>query len=129
MAKPTDVTDDDFREIVVKASSPVLVDFWAPWCGPCRAVAPIVEELATEYEGKVIFTKVNVDAALDDAIENTVAAYYNENVAVQAETKIMVVEKTNGVLPVTGVASVLPVVGVLLAGALFGIRKLRHTTR
>ncbi|MBI2761304.1 MAG: thioredoxin [Chloroflexi bacterium] len=61
MAKPQDVTDQTFESEVIKADVPVLVDFWAPWCGPCRMVAPIVEELAGEYEGKVNFYKLNTD--------------------------------------------------------------------
>jgi thioredoxin 1 len=61
MAKPQDVTDQTFETEVIKADVPVLVDFWAPWCGPCRMVAPIVEELAGEYEGKVNFYKLNTD--------------------------------------------------------------------
>ncbi len=61
MAKPRDVSDDTFEQEVLKSTKPVLVDFWAPWCGPCRMVAPIVEELATEYDGKIEFVKVNTD--------------------------------------------------------------------
>ena len=56
-----DVNDGNFEEEVIKSSLPVLVDLWAPWCGPCRMVAPVVEELSDEYEGKVDFVKVNVD--------------------------------------------------------------------
>ena len=61
MTKPAEVTDANFDSEVLKADTPVLVDFWAPWCGPCRMVAPIVEELSVEYDGKVKFVKLNTD--------------------------------------------------------------------
>jgi len=62
MAKPIELTDDSFEEEVLNADNPVLVDFWAEWCGPCRMVGPIVEELANEYEGKAKVGKVDVDS-------------------------------------------------------------------
>lgn len=55
------VTDSNFETEVMKSATPVLVDFWAPWCGPCRAIAPIVEELADDYAGRLKVVKVNVD--------------------------------------------------------------------
>ena len=69
MAKPKDVTDATFEEEVLKADKPVLVDFWAPWCGPCRMVSPIVEELSDEYEGKVAFFKLNTDDNPDTSVK------------------------------------------------------------
>jgi len=58
---PNPVTDSSFEADVLKNEQPVLVDFWAPWCGPCRAIAPVLEELAKEYEGQVTVVKMNVD--------------------------------------------------------------------
>ncbi len=61
MAHPIAITDTSFEDEVIKSETPVLVDFWAEWCGPCKMIAPIVEELAKEYDGKIKFTKMDVD--------------------------------------------------------------------
>jgi thioredoxin 1 len=59
--EPIHVTDGSFEEVVLKSSLPVIVDFWAPWCGPCRMVAPTLEKLAKEYSEKMVVAKVNTD--------------------------------------------------------------------
>ena len=61
MTKPLVVEDSSFDQIVLQSKQPVLVDFWAPWCSPCRAIAPIIEELAKEYGDRLTFAKLNVD--------------------------------------------------------------------
>jgi thioredoxin 1 len=70
MSKTADVTDGTFETEVLKSDKPVLVDFWAPWCGPCRMVAPVVEELSEEYGAQVKFFKLNTDDNV-----NTAATY------------------------------------------------------
>ncbi|MBI1829335.1 MAG: thioredoxin [Thaumarchaeota archaeon] len=90
-----EVTSSELENEIVKSEMPVFVDFWAPWCGPCKAVAPIVEEIASEYSGKVSFVKVNVDQ------NNEITSKYN----VFSIPTLVVFSKGNIVSQQVGVSS------------------------
>lgn len=108
MAEPIILTDDNFESEVLQSDMPVLVDFWAAWCGPCRMVAPIVEELVGEYDGRAKVCKLDVDSAQKTAQEYgirsipTLLIFNGGKVADQvigAVPKGQITEKLDGVLP------------------------------
>lgn len=69
-----EITDANFEEVILNADKPALVDFWAVWCGPCRVVGPIVEEIANEYDGRVVVGKLDVDSNRDTAVKYGIQA-------------------------------------------------------
>ena len=75
MSKVVEVNDGSFEQEVLQSDTPVLVDFWAPWCGPCKTIAPVVAELAAEYDGRLKVVKVNVDENKDAAMKYTCAVF------------------------------------------------------
>jgi thioredoxin 1 len=68
MAKPVQVTDSTFEDVVVNAETPVLVDFWAEWCGPCKMIAPVLEDIAKDMDGQLVVGKLDVDHNQDTAM-------------------------------------------------------------
>jgi thioredoxin 1 len=105
--KPVEITDDNFENEVLQSDKPVLIDFWAVWCGPCKIIAPIVEELASEYDGKVKVGKLDVDSNQQTSIKYgvrsipTLLLFKDGNVKdtiIGAVPKKLIVEKLNSAL-------------------------------
>ncbi len=105
--KPVTITDANFDSEVIKSDIPVIIDFWATWCGPCKAIAPIVEELAGEYNGKVKVGKLDVDDNQQSAIKYGVRSIPTllifkdgklNNTIVGAVPKAQIVQKLNAVV-------------------------------
>lgn len=103
MSEVTEVKEADFKEVVLESELPVLVDFWAPWCGPCRMVAPVVEEIAQQYEGKIKVVKLNTDENPQIASQYGIRSIPTLMVFKDGEKKDMVV----GAVPKTTLSNTL----------------------
>lgn len=105
--KPITFTDDNFEQEVIQSDKPVLIDFWAVWCGPCKIIAPIVEELANEYEGKIKIGKLDVDENQQSSIKYGVRSIPTllifkdgkvKDTIIGAVPKVQIVQKLNSAL-------------------------------
>ncbi len=103
MSEVAEVKESDFKEVVLDSELPVLVDFWAPWCGPCRMVAPVVEEIAQQYEGKIKVVKLNTDENPQIASQYGIRSIPTLMVFKDGEKKDMVV----GAVPKTTLSNTL----------------------
>jgi len=101
------VTDANFKEAVINETKPVVIDFWAPWCGPCRMIAPIIDELAVEYDGTAVFAKCDVDSSSDVPVKYGIRniptlLFFKrgelKDKIVGATTKVAIVEKLAALL-------------------------------
>lgn len=95
-----EITENSFEEIVLKSDKPVLVDFWATWCGPCQAIAPVIEELSAEFDGKAVVGKVDVDNNQDLSVKYGIRSIPTLLVFKNGE----VVDKIVGMAPKTAIA-------------------------
>lgn len=101
MGKVIDINDSDFEQVVLNSDVPVVVDFWATWCGPCRKLAPVIDEIAEMYDEKVKFVKVNVEECLESAKKYSISGIPCLLVFNKGET----VERMTGIMPKTTIIS------------------------
>ncbi len=94
-SKPININDETFEDEVLKSKVPVLVDFWAPWCSPCKAAAPVLEKVASDYKGKLKICKLNVDDQRDTAIRYGIMSIPTMNIFKNGQ----VVSRITGVTP------------------------------